>query len=222
MNKLINETVELLQKADFDWAFCGGWAIDLFYGEQTRKHSDIDVCVFSENRNDVIKLVKRPSWTLYDYCGGGIVHLNAGHQEEKYAGKSLCCVKNGNRFSHFIPLGGDTFRQEYQQTDQTELDYIDFVFNKRTDDRFLCTWSDGIPTTERVLDKAILHYQDVPYIAPEIALFFDSREHDRDDSEHDFVIATARMNADQQTWLLNSLHLRYPKGHPWINRLNNS
>ena len=219
MNTLISQTKELLQEANFDWAFCGGWAIDLFCGEQTRKHSDIDICAFAENRDDVIKFMDRPNWTLYDYCGGGIVHLNAGHHEEKYAGKSLCCVKDGNRFFHFIPLGDGMFRQEYRQADQTELDYIDFMFNKRSEVNFLCVWSDATPTIERTLDNAILYSEGIPYIAPEIAMLYDSREHEHDDSEHDFVIATARMNNEQKAWLTNSLHLRYPHGHPWIDRL---
>ena len=217
MNKLLSETQQLLKEANFDWAFCGGWAIDLFLGKQTREHSDIDICVFSETRSDVITFMTRPGWTLYDYTGRGTVHLNTGHDEPEYAGKSLCAARYDNKIFRFVPIGNNFFRMEYQQVNQTAPDFIDFFFNDRNDGWFYCAWNAPELKIKRELDSAILSRDGIPYLAPEIALLFDSREYEN--SGHDFETSISRMNSKQSAWLRDSLKLCYPEGHPWIDRL---
>lgn len=218
MGKVVDETCQLLNDALFDWAFCGGWGIDLFCGRQTRQHGDIDVCVFLENRSDVIKLMRRPNWTLYDYCGGGVVHLTGRHFEEEYAGRNLCCVKDGNEFVQFEPIGDDKFRQGFKETNQKDLDYVDFLFGRRLSGSFVCQWHETKLAIERAMDKAILHRQGIPYVAPEILLLFKSHT-DEENGDHDFALASEKMNDEQKAWLLNALKLWHPDGHPWITRL---
>ena len=129
-------------------------------------------------------------------------------------------MRNGNQFIHFTPVGDNLFKHEYEQKDQIELDFIDFVFNKRSEDYFLYQLNDSTKPLYRELDKAILYYQGIPYLAPEIALLHVAKEYTVDDSEHDFTIGIAKMNDDQKMWLLHSLNLSYPEGHPWIDRLD--
>lgn len=40
MNQLIRQANELLRNHGFEYAFCGGWAIDLFIGKETRNHGE--------------------------------------------------------------------------------------------------------------------------------------------------------------------------------------
>jgi len=87
MIRLINETSELLKNANFDWSICGGFAIDMFCGEQTRIHYDLDICVFWEKRDDVIKYMKDLDWTVYEACGGGMVHLITNLSQQMYIKK---------------------------------------------------------------------------------------------------------------------------------------
>jgi hypothetical protein len=35
------------------WAFAGGWAIDLWFGEQTRPHHDVEVVVHRRDQEAV-------------------------------------------------------------------------------------------------------------------------------------------------------------------------
>ena len=42
------------------WFFAGGWAIDLFLGKETRKHSDIEIAIL---RNDQLYL-KKMNWNF--------------------------------------------------------------------------------------------------------------------------------------------------------------
>lgn len=40
----------LMSNFDKTWFFVGGWAIDLFIGEETRKHKDIEFAVFRKDQ----------------------------------------------------------------------------------------------------------------------------------------------------------------------------
>lgn len=42
LNGLIKEANDLLRAGDFDYAFCGGYAIELFLDKEIRKHGDND------------------------------------------------------------------------------------------------------------------------------------------------------------------------------------
>lgn len=46
---------DLMDESGADWALCGDSAIDLFAGKQTRLHKDIDVAVFWEDRERLIR-----------------------------------------------------------------------------------------------------------------------------------------------------------------------
>lgn len=219
MNRLINETSKLLKNANFDWSICGGFAIDMFCGEKTRKHIDIDICAFWENRDDVIKYMMDLNWTIYEACGGGVVHLIADLSQQKYIKNNIFCVKDSNKFFHVEPVGDNMFKCEIEHSEQIELDYIEFLFNKRNVSYFLYSRNEDI---KREIDKSILFYYNIPYLAPEIVLLYKSGEYIRDDYEHDFAVTTAKMNDDSKTWLVNSLNFCYPGGHAWSSRLKKS
>jgi hypothetical protein len=39
------------------WWIAGGWAVDLFLGEQTRVHDDVDVAVLRRDEHELVELV---------------------------------------------------------------------------------------------------------------------------------------------------------------------
>jgi hypothetical protein len=41
----VERVAEVMRRADIWWAVAGGWAIDLWLGEQTREHHDVEVVV---------------------------------------------------------------------------------------------------------------------------------------------------------------------------------
>lgn len=61
MNAILHEANILLSKGKFEYAVCGGFAIDLFLNTETRKHSDIDVSAYAMNEyfRAVSKLLKK-------------------------------------------------------------------------------------------------------------------------------------------------------------------
>ena len=219
MNRLVNNTWKLLQNVDFDWLICGGFAIDLFCGEKTRNHIDIDVCVFWENRDGIIEYMSDLDWTIYEACGGGLVHQITDLSQQKYIKSNIFCVNDSNKSFHVTPAGDNMFRCEIEPTEQVELDYIEFLFNKRNKYCFLYSRNENV---KRELARAVLFFNTIPYLAPEIVLLYKSTEPKRDDYEQDFAMAMVKMCDDSKTWLVNSLEVCYPDGHDWLNRLRNN
>lgn len=54
MNCLVNEANEFLKKGKFNYSFCGGFAIELFLDKEVRKHGDIDICAYWNERDKII------------------------------------------------------------------------------------------------------------------------------------------------------------------------
>ena len=54
MFELIAECNNYIKDCKISYAFCGGWALELFMNKRTRSHGDIDTIVFDEDRNITI------------------------------------------------------------------------------------------------------------------------------------------------------------------------
>lgn len=46
----IGPVIELLRNFERPWFICGGWALDIFIGRQTRPHADIEIGVFRQDQ----------------------------------------------------------------------------------------------------------------------------------------------------------------------------
>ena len=49
----VDRVVAVMRRGDFWWGIAGGWAIDLWLGEQTREHHDIEVVVRRDDQTVV-------------------------------------------------------------------------------------------------------------------------------------------------------------------------
>ena len=75
MNNLVIKCNEFLQNNGFDYAFCGGHAIDIALGKCTRPHGDIDISAFWDDRNNIIKIMQKNDWIIYEALGEGKIYL---------------------------------------------------------------------------------------------------------------------------------------------------
>jgi hypothetical protein len=50
----LDSVVEVMKPFPYPWFIAGGWALDLAFGEQTRKHEDVDLCCFREDLNELL------------------------------------------------------------------------------------------------------------------------------------------------------------------------
>jgi hypothetical protein len=185
--------IRMLQALPVPWFVCGGWAIDLFAGQQTREHSDLEIGLF---RDDQLAIRRH----FLDWHPGKVVDTPDGPTIVPwYEGEWLMLP------IHQVKLYQDGFRPRE----------FEFMLND-ADDRlwhFRRMPEISIPRDNlvRVTDD------DIYYVAPEVQLLFKARlmrGHDR----ADFEVALPLLDEDGRRWLWSALQ-RFLPGHEWIERL---
>ncbi len=216
MNKLISEADRLLKNGGFEYAFCGGHALDLFLGCESRMHGDIDVCVYWDDRNRIIQYMQSQGFEVYEMLGGGRAHHITDVSCQFRARRNIFCFQQGCPLVKTYPPDEDgCCWMEFFHIGQTALDFIEFLFNDKTEEAF-----EYARNREIVLElgKAVLFRDGIPYLAPELCLLYKSTDIEREGCEQDFELAWKAMDPSQRRWLRNALLREYPGGHPWIDR----
>lgn len=206
----------------FDWYVCGGGAIDVFLGKQTRIHRDLDIAVFWEDRNSIVDfMLSVGGWRVFEACGGGIIHELLDKQQPFEKRNLFCFTSNENRCT-LESIGNDRYRFGLETKEQRDFTYIEFLFNQRDNEYFYLPLE--IATLKRGLNKALLKSNaEVPYLAPEIVLFYKARylKYSPDKSDHyqDFDLTLPFLDKEQKQWLKESLEKEFGMEHVWLQRL---
>ncbi|WP_419871406.1 nucleotidyltransferase domain-containing protein [Candidatus Pristimantibacillus sp. PTI5] len=221
MEKIISRAFTFLNNRGFDWSICGGVAIDIFLGKQNRIHKDVDVAVFWEDRISIIELMLSSGWRVFQACGGGVVDELHGKQDVPFEKRNLFCFTPNEGRIKLESIGDERYRFGLEKLEQSDFTYVEFLFNERDIRDF---YLPGETKIKRELNKAILSSSDkIPYLAPEIVLFYKSSYLDGSDAvdhNRDFDVSLPCFNSEQKRWLRESLEREYPNGHPWLQRLN--
>ena len=53
---------EFMRDAEFPWAVCGGYALELFLNRELRAHGDIDLCVLEQDRAKILQYMLEKGW----------------------------------------------------------------------------------------------------------------------------------------------------------------
>jgi len=219
MNQLINECNDLLKGNGFEYAFCGGHALDIHLKCATRPHGDIDLSAWLEDRNQIIFFMQAQGWIVYEAMGGGMIHLITNIDDQKLTKLNIFCVKEECPFFHTELIENGIYRCEIDHAEQNRLDYIEFLFNKRNASEFIYSRNDKI---RRELNKAILQENGISYFAPELVLLYKSTDLTRKVNCQDFDMVLPILSEEKKTWLKNTLITAFPDGHQWIGRLEDS
>jgi hypothetical protein len=172
------------------WFVSGGWAIDLFAGQVTREHADLEVGLF---RCDQERLR---------------AHL---------AGCELCKAVTGPEGGEWVPWGADEwlelplFQIRAQQAGREPREF-EFFLNDASGEDWLCRRNAAI--TRPVAEISGLSITGIPFIVPEIQLLYKAKWH-REKDEHDFQTALSRMSPTQRAWLKAGLEIIHP-ADPWL------
>lgn len=213
MNRLIEEAKALLQGQDFSYAICGGFALDLFLGYETRTHGDIDILAFWEDREKIITYMLSKGFCVYEMLGGGKVHCIADIRTQENLRKNIfCCTEDCELVRLYETEEPDVYWFDFQHTGLSTLNYIEFLFNEKTEDEFVYIRDNRI---KRELGKAILVKDGVPYLSPELCLVFKSTDIDREGYQQDFELTVEKLSPEQRTWFENAMEMLYPEGHKW-------
>lgn len=213
MNPLITQINVLLKNQDFEYAVCGGYAIDLFLGVESRLHGDIDILAYWTDRNKIIEYMWTQGFEVYEMLGDKMVHHITDVNNQFIKKRNIFCIKDGCEFVRLKATGEtNIYFVELTPTIQVKLNFIEILFNDKTDEHFLYARNHNI---KRDLGKAILYVEDVPYLAPELCLLYKSTDTERKSYQHDYDLSMQKMTYEQKEWLFNSLKIIYPTGHLW-------
>lgn len=213
MNTLLEQTNLLLSNANIQWAFCGGYALDLFLDREIRKHGDIDICVFEVDRNKIPNYMLSNEWNVYQFLGGGRVR-SLGIDDVSDHGRNLMCVKEGCKLVKFYASEEDKVSgYDFYHTGIERLDYLEFLFNHSQGTEFVFSRELNIT---RDMQKAILYNNGLPYIAPELALLYKASKADNPAYQCDYAMTITYLNDEQLCWFYKSMEKLYPQGHPWL------
>ncbi|MCL2884875.1 MAG: hypothetical protein FWF49_05260 [Oscillospiraceae bacterium] len=216
MNPLITACNNFLKDPGFEYAFCGGHALDIYLKRTMRPHGDIDISVYQQDRDKIISFMQSRDWTVYEAMGGGMVHLINNTADQKQIKRNIFCVRDGCPFFHVEFAEDNMYHCEIGHMEQKELDYIEFLFNNRIENEFIYARNGAI---RRKLSQAILCEDDIAYLAPELVLLYKSTDLSRKENCQDFDIVTPYLSDESREWLRNALQTEFPDGHDWLARL---
>ncbi len=182
----------LMANFDRPWAFCGGWAIDLFLDRHTREHKDIDIAVARRDQLEVQAYLVERGWRLQIAHNGTLTDWPPGEYLELPR--------------HGIWCRNPSARPDFLEVLLNEIDGQSFRF--RRDATIACP-----------LEQAFIRAPSgLPILAPEIVLLYKSSSLDANNWS-DFKAARHCLNPAQRIWLRLAL-LHMDEAHPWLVELD--
>ncbi|MER5769816.1 nucleotidyltransferase domain-containing protein [Streptomyces sp. NPDC001985] len=162
------------------WYVAAGWALDLFRGERTRAHGDIEIAIPAASFPGVRR--RFPGY-VFDAAGGGRIWENAGAE-------ALAAV-----------------RQTWLR-DPATGDYLLDVFREPHDgDTWICGRDE---TVRFPYGDIIHRSPDgIPYLIPELVLLFKAK-HTRPKDQADFAATVPHLTAAQRATLAGLLARVHP------------
>lgn len=187
----VAEVKNVFKPFKHQWWIAGGWAIDLFLGQQTRPHDDIDILIRRDDQLEVQKLLA--GWDLWAADPPGTLKSWGKGEFLKKGLQDIWCRKTPK----------DPWQIQIMLFD-TEND--DWIFKRDESIR-------------RSLNSITLKTNDgVSLLAPEIQLLYKSKTL-RSKDQQDFENAFTSMSSDQINWLKVALNKVYMEGHVWLSQL---
>lgn len=171
------------------WCIAGGWALDLFLGQVTRSHADVDIAIFREDQ-----------MSLRAHFGNW--------QFRKVADGVLCDWPRGD---WLLPPVHEVHARPAVGT----LDSLEFLLNEREGDQWVFRRN---PKVTCPVQQVMLHTgSGLPVLSPPIVLLYKAKNPTATD-ELDFMHVVDSLTASQRQWLRAALQVSHP-GHAWLKKL---
>lgn len=174
------------------WYVAGGWAIELFLGEQLREHEDLEIAVPRERFPEIADALAE--FELFvpgrDLTGRSLVWPLAEAPD--------ALERHHQTWVREPPTGQwrlDVFREPSSRDT--------WIF--RRDERIRLPYS------------AVIERSDggIPYSRPELVLLFKAKRPEEPKNEADLAAVLPRLDRARRSWLAEALALVHP-GHPWL------
>jgi len=168
------------------WWVAGGWALDLFLGQQFREHGDFDVGVLRRDSPQLLAALW--NWEIFEAQNGALSQLRYGVAPRQEVNSLWCRPAGSMLWSAEVLL----------DTGDTEF----WVFRRE-------------PRIRRPLNETIRRTpQGLPYLAPEVQLLYKARA-PRPRDQDDFANVLPRLDASARKWLQES-RLATTCNHRWL------
>lgn len=199
MNDILHSVNALLRDSGVRWALCGGFALDLFLGYETRVHGDLDIAVPEADRGKIERFMRERGWRVYEFRGQGRLRPLDGHTPSE-PGRNLMCLREGCELVSFWPCDepGLVLHEWHSEGIRT-LNYMEFLFPAQP------------AHFGRDPDRAVIRVEGIPCLAPEVVLRYKADQPERETNRRDFEAAFPRLTGEQRAWLMDAL----PPEHPW-------
>lgn len=182
----------LMKDYKHEWAICGGWSIDLYLNQQTRKHKDVDIFIWRDEQSYAQKYFSERDWSL----------------QVAYQGKLINWEKD-----YYLELPKHTIWCKHENH---QPDFVELLLNERDKQKkqFLFRRDKSI---QLPLEDVILQSEnEILYIAPEITLLYKSNNPSHEGNQHDFDVCFSKLENHRQQWLMHNLRKLYGDEHIWL------
>lgn len=184
-----SEAAPWLASLTVPWWIAGGWALDVFAGNQTRPHKDLDVGILRKDALQALGFLA--GWEVFEAKDGVLTRLRAGMRPRPDVFSLWCRPAHNSDWAMELML------------DEAENEH--WIYRRQRQ-------------IQRPLSIAIRRsLQGIPYLAPEIQLLYKShriRRQDQADFEHIVPI----LGQGSRQWLRDSLRVTEP-AHSWLSAL---
>jgi hypothetical protein len=171
------------------WCVVGGWALDLWYGRQTRDHDDLEFTVLRED----VGIFREALQGLDFYtAGSGVVTPLPQDALPPADIVQIWCL--------------DSIERRWR---------VDMMIEPGTPQTWVCKRDPNIRGARHEFVRSTPG--GIPYLAPAPILLFKAR-YQRAKDEIDFENALPKLAVSERAWLKASLKLVHP-GHEWIGLL---
>jgi hypothetical protein len=175
------------------WWICGGWALDLFLGRESRRHDDLDVAV-----------LRRDQRALFRHLAGWDVrYATPEHLLEPWNGGHL-----------EPPIQGIWARRCNEASAPWTCE---FLLNEHTEQNWIFRGNEAVT---RPLAEVGAERDSVPFLRPEIVLLYKASELSPK-NEADFAAVSPQLTHTASEWLREALEV-IDHRHPWFRRLESS
>ncbi|WP_244481956.1 amino acid transporter [Rhizobium sp. Root1204] len=168
------------------WCVVGGWALDLWHGEQIRDHDDLEFTVLREHTGifrDALKGLE-----FYTAGSGVVTPLPHGVEPPADIAQIWCMDAAARRWR------------------------VDMMIEPGTEQTWVCKRDPQIHGPRHDFVRKTV--EGIPYLAPAAILLFKAK-YQRTKDEADFETALPKLTTPERKWLKASLGLVHP-GHDWI------
>jgi len=230
MNKIIQQAHEMFKTAGFDYAICGGFALDMFAGKKIREHGDFDILVFDEDKRKAAQFMLDNGWLLFGRFGEhGAVWQYLFYKVEDimdsfwddcpnfWAIQPACLPQVLQKINR---IQGEVYTYQVRKwLVENEIEFIEIGFDTREGKDYVARKD---PRVALPMDKAILHLDGIPYLAPEVTLFYKSDKYSSESAYAkprtiaDFEAIMPLLSVEQKNWLTDAIKITYSDGYGWL------